>query len=146
MKSKKCKVQSVKLTRSFEVGFSIIEIILVIMIAASIIFLIANLPSSAKLVGTSKHESTAKEIAYKKIEDLRSLTFTNLANGTTAINDSRISSLPSGNGEVTVSDCPPQVCTSNEQVKEAKVIITWTEGGKEGKVEVSTFIAKDGLL
>lgn len=129
-----------------EHGFSIIEVILVIMIAASIIFLIANLPSSAKLVGTSKYESIAKEIAYKKIEDLRSLTYLNLANGTSTINDSRISSLPNGAGEVTISDCNPTICTSNELVKDIAIKITWEDAGKDGKVEISTFIAKDGLL
>ena len=130
---------------NFQKGFSFVEIILVLMIAGSIILLITNLPSSARLVGSSKYESMAKEIASRKIEELRSATYSNLTNGTTIVNDSRLSSLPSGSSQVVISDCLPSVCTGNEQIKQVSVTINWVDAGKNNKVAISTFIASGGL-
>lgn len=128
-----------------EEGFSLIEVILVIMIIGFIGLLISNLPSAFKLTGTSKHESIAKDIVAKKVEDLRSLSFDSLANGTTQITDTRLSQLPSSTGDVVVEDCPVEVCANDEEIKKVIVKVNWLEGGNNRKVELSTLIAKEGL-
>lgn len=126
-------------------GFSLVEIMLVLFIVGAIILLIANLPRSFELVGFSQHESVAKQVASKEIENVRSTTYTNLANGTSAITDPRIASLPGGSGEVTVSDCPVEMCTNSEAVKKVEVIIRWNENGKPRTTTVTTLVAQGGL-
>ncbi len=128
-----------------EKGFSLVEILLVTVVAGFIVLLIANLPTSLGSIGNSKKESLAKDIASQVIEDLRNKTYDNLANGTNSIADSRLSSMPGGNGSVVVEDCPVSVCTHSEAVKKVTVQIGWVESGKNRSVSVSTFIAKGGL-
>jgi competence protein ComGC len=83
-----------------ERGISLVEIVMVIFIIGMVILLFGSLPNSISLIGTSTRESSAKEIALKKIESLRNLTYDNLAIGTSYITDSRLSSLPQGTGQV----------------------------------------------
>lgn len=133
------------ISKKHEKGFSLVEVVLVVAIAGLIGLMIGNLPSSAKLVGNSRYESIAKEISSKSIEELRSITYDNLANGTTSISDPRLSSLPNGSGEVTVNDCPVEICTENEQSKLVTVEINWTDAGSARNVRLDTLVSKGGL-
>jgi prepilin-type N-terminal cleavage/methylation domain-containing protein len=126
-------------------GFSLVEVVLVVMIAALIGFMIMNFPESAKLIGHSSYESTAKDVAAKQIEQLRSQGYDNLANGTVAVSDGRMSRLPSGAGTIVIEDCPITVCVNGELLKKVVVTITWNDGKKTQEVVVSTFIAQGGL-
>lgn len=127
-------------------GISLVEILLVILIVGLIIIVLSNLPLSLSLVGGSKHESLAKQIVQREIEQLRAQTYDNLANTSTpppAIPDSRIGQLPAGVGIYIIADCA--VCTSNELIKQVTARVSWIESGKSMNAEVSTFIAKGGL-
>ena len=131
-------------------GFSVIEIILVVLIAGFIILLIGNLPSAIKLIGISNHESIAKEIASQEIEKLRSIPYLNISNGTTTVSDSRVNTLPNGSGTVTVEDCPVSICSYNTSpnpiiTRQALVVITWSESGKDRNVKITTLISDGGL-
>ena len=126
-------------------GISLVEVILVMIIAGVMFLLIANLPSSLSLIGTSRREALAKEIIAKKIEDLRSQTYVNLANGTIQIIDSRLSSLPQSSSQVTIDDCPITICTNGELAKQVKIHLTWIESGKTKTMDIATLIAKNGL-
>ncbi len=128
-----------------ESGVSLVEAILVILIVGMTALLIGSLPNSFSLIGKSSHEAVAKEIALKKIEGLRSQTYDNLANGTSVLVDSRLSNLPTGSGQVTIGDCPNNVCTNGELIKQVDVNVDWVEAGKPREVKISTFIAKGGL-
>lgn len=128
-----------------EKGFSLLEMIMVVMVAGAVVLLIANLPTSNKLVGNSKYESIAKEIASKKIDDLRDTTYDNLVDGVIEITDPRFSNLPDGNGRVTVSACPVEICTNGELIKKVDVVISWSDTGVQKIASVSSLIAKDGL-
>lgn len=134
-----------------EKGLSIVEIILVIMIIGFIVSIINTLPPSIGLIGISKHESIAKEIAQKQIEDLRTLSYDNICDPsggacTTLITDPRLASLPGSSSQVVIDVCPVSICTQNEQVKKTVVTVNWIEtGNKTKKVEISTFISKGGL-
>ncbi len=126
-------------------GFSLMEVVVVVMIAGFIVIILAQLPNSLGLIGNSKHESLAKQIAAKKIEDLRSQTYDNLVNGQAVVTDSRFSELPSASGEVLVEDCPATICKDNEQTKKITVTINWKDTGKDKKLNVNTLISKGGL-
>lgn len=131
-----------------EKGFSIIELLLVIMIVGFIALMVTNIPSSLRLIGKSKYESIAREIATQRIEDLRNTTYTGLANTGGApnpITDSRLSRLPSGKGEIFIEDCPITICTNNEVIKKIIVKVSWSESGQIKDVQFTTLISQGGL-
>lgn len=128
-----------------QTGFSLVEVLLVVIIAVLIIFTISNIPSSLKLVGASEQESLAREIAAKKLDDLRNMPYENLANGETSISDSRLGDLPGSSSSVSISDCSAQICTNNEEMKLVEIKVNWTESGKVKNVAVSSFISEGGI-
>lgn len=129
-----------------ERGASLAEILIVILIVGFILLVVANIPSSIFLIGSSKYQSTAKQVASKQIEDLRLQGFDNLANGTANISDSRISTLPQGSGTIEIIDCPQTICSNGEQAKKVTVKVKWSESSKPKNIEVNTLISKGGLL
>lgn len=126
-------------------GVSLIELLLVIVVIASAVFLLANLPNALGLVNRSKHLSLAREIAAKQIEDKRSISYTNLVNDTSNIVDARISILPQGSGTVTVADCEASICTNGEHVKKVSVTISWKDNNKNQTMTLTTFIGEGGI-
>ncbi len=98
-------------------GFSLLEMLFVVVIAGVIVLVVANIPNSIGLIGKSKYESVAKEIALERMEVLRSLTYDNLANGSTVLSDPRISQLPTGSGTTLIEDCPPATCPNSTNIK-----------------------------
>lgn len=126
-------------------GVSLIEVLMVILIIGFIVMVVAIVPQSIRLTGVSSQQSLANQIAAKRIEDLRLLTYSSLANGTTSITDSRISSLPEGSGSAIISDCPVGVCNNSESIKQVKVIVNWKENGQDKNVTVTTLIGDGGL-
>lgn len=126
-------------------GFSLIELLLVVVTISTIVFLLANLPNAFLLINKSKHLSLAKEIASKQIEDKRTINFANLINDTTDINDNRINQLPSGAGTTIVADCSPDICTNGENMKQVTVTISWKDNQKIQTVTLNTFIGEGGI-
>ncbi|MBI2021691.1 type II secretion system protein [Candidatus Daviesbacteria bacterium] len=129
-------------------GFSLVEILIVTLIAGAAIVVLSNLPSAFNWIGNSRKESVAKDIAVKKIEDLRRQTYTNLANTSDPppqINDLRISSLPQGQAVYIITDCPVDVCSLSEAAKKVTAKVTWQEKSETKKVEITTLIADGGL-
>lgn len=126
-------------------GVSLIETLLVVVTIGFIVILMANLPSSLGLITKSKHLSLAREIAAKQIEDKRTVNYINLANGTSAISDTRLQSLPSGAGIVEVLDCSIEICTNSEALKHIKVTVSWIDNLKEQNISLETFVGEGGL-
>ncbi len=126
-------------------GVSLVETILVVVVIGFIVMLMANLPNALGLVTKSSHLSLAKEIAAKQIEDKRSINYINLANGTTAILDSRLSMLPAGAGTVIIQDCSLSICTNSEAIKDIKVTVSWKDNQKNQTINLETFIGQGGL-
>ena len=133
-------------------GISLIEIVISLMMVGFVILIIANIPQAMRLITSSSHESLAKDIVTKKIEDLRNQGYSLLSDGTTPFNgdnpgslgyDSRIDNLPFGAGTIVVSQCPS--CSTSEQIKQVEVRVTWNESGKIKNVDVYTLIAGNGL-
>lgn len=128
-----------------EKGFSLIELLLVIVIIGTIVFLLANLPNAFLLMAKSKHLSLAREIASKQIEDKRAMQFINLINDTVEISDVRLKELPLGTGTTTVADCDLTICTNEEDIKKITVTISWKDNNKLQTVNLNTFIGKGGI-
>jgi type II secretory pathway pseudopilin PulG len=128
-----------------EKGFSFIEIILTVVLVGFLVYLLSSIPSSIKLIGNSQHNSVAKEIIHKKIENLRLQGYDNLSNGVTELSDPRIASLPSGSATVDIRDCPATICTNNELIKQATVTVAWKDANSTNSAQVQTLIAKYGL-
>lgn len=126
-------------------GVSLIESLLVVVVIGSIVFLIASLPNSLMLVGTSRHISLAREIALKQIEDKRNINYSNLVNDNSAILDSRLSLLPVGNGTVEVLDCDPSVCSNGEHIKQVTVTVFWKDNDKTQTITLKTMIGEGGI-
>src|SRR3989338_8490995 len=96
-------------------GFSLIEMLLVVVTVSTIVFLLASLPNAFLLMTKSKHLSLAREIASKQIEDIRATAFVNLINDTTEISDIRLNQLPDAAGAKIIADCEAAVCRSEER-------------------------------
>lgn len=128
-------------------GFSLVEILLVIMVVGLIVALISNLPNSISLIGSSKRYSIAKDIATKELENLRLNGYDNLgSNGTSSFNDSRLTSLTSSTATLTIADCPGTVCKNGEtDVKQVTVTLTWKEKNQTRSINLATLISKGGL-
>ncbi len=126
-------------------GLSLVELLIVVASVGMMVLLIANIPSSINLIDKSKHQSIAREIATKAVEDTRAISFANLANGVSQIVDSRLSSLPFGSGSRDIEDCDPQICTNNEATKQLTVTVAWKEAGKDVSYSVKTLISQGGL-
>ena len=127
-------------------GFSLVELLLVIVTIGFLVVLIAGIPNSLNLVGKSRHQSLAREIAVKQIEDKRAMQYDNLVNGTTNIADSRIGLLTDGSGTILLEDCSIQVCTSGESAKKITVTVSWKDSGKTQTLILYTLVAKGGLV
>lgn len=128
-----------------ERGISLIETLLVVVILGVIVILMANLPNALGLISKSSHLGLVREIATKQIEDKRVLTYANLVNGSNSITDFRLGELSSGSGTVLVEDCPVQICTNAEHIKQITVIVNWKEGSKDQTISLQTFIGEGGL-
>jgi hypothetical protein len=129
-------------------AFSLVEIVIIVMIAGFIVLLLSNLPSSLKLIGVSTHESKAKDLAQKKVEDVRGTPFVNISLGTTPVSDPGLSSLPGGSGEVLIEPCPDTICTTQAEkdlIRQATIKISWQEQGNQKDVQVTTLVTDGGL-
>lgn len=130
-------------------GFSLVELLLVIVVVGTSVFLLANLPNAINLISKSNHMSLAREIASKQLEDKRTLSYINLVPDSSNIADSRISLLPLGSGTVVVEDCVketyPQYCPNDEHIKIVTVTINWKDNNKDQTISLNTFIGEGGI-
>lgn len=126
-------------------GFSLVEVLLVVVGIGFLVILMATLPNSVNLITYSRYQSLAREIATKQMETVREQSYANLALGTQELTDQRINLLPSGSGVKIVEDCDPAICTQSELVKKVTVTINWTQEGSNKQARLVTFISDGGL-
>lgn len=135
-----------KYNRTFnENGFSLIEIILVIIAVFFLALLIANLPSSVSSINKSRHTSIARDIAAKQIDYLRKQPYENLAFGTNSFPDSSLDRLAGAAAAYEIESCPLSICADTELVKQVKVTVTWLESGESKTVELVTLVGQGGI-
>ena len=126
-------------------GVSLVELLLVIALVGFLVFIIGNLPNSISLINKANHQSLAREIASKKIDDLRSIQYINLANGENPLTDYRLNQIPNGVGTYVIKDCDPLICTNGEHTKKAEINVSWKEGSKDYQVKLETLISEGGI-
>ncbi len=128
-----------------QAGVSLIESLLVVVVIGSMVYLLASIPNALGLITRARHMSLAREIAVKQIEDKRTINYSNLVNDASPILDSRLSLLPQGQGEVTVEDCDPAICTNAEHAKQVTILVSWTDNNKAQNVTLKTIIGEGGI-
>lgn len=128
-------------------GFSLIEVLIAIFITGAIVLVVANIPQVIRLVTLSQSELKVREVAAKKIEDLRFTGYDNLGNGTTAVSDNKLNGLTNASGTVIISDCTSEqtLCSNGEFAKKVAVTITWDENTEPKRFSITTIVAKGGL-
>lgn len=127
-------------------GFSLIEVLLVVLVAGVIVVVIANIIPAMNLIGVSSNENTARTIVAKKIEDLRAQGYDNLgSDGSFSYTDPRLSSLAESTATVTIEPCPIDICLNNEPIKQVKIEVGWTEKGNHKSFGITTLIAQGGI-
>lgn len=129
-------------------GFTLLEAVIVIVVIGFVLLLIANIPFSFSLNNKSRHKDIAREIASKRMEELRKTSYANIALGQTQVADSRINNLPQGSATLNVEQCPTSDCLDpkvREKTKKVTVTITWRELEIDEKIEVFTLMSESGL-
>jgi prepilin-type N-terminal cleavage/methylation domain-containing protein len=120
-------------------GFTLIEILVALGIVVSMLLALVALVRLSALQDTARMEELALTIASSHLEELRAGGYPALpASG--ALSDSRLASLPSGAGEITV-------ITGGNDTKEVTVEVSWvTRSGATRDIVLSTIIAESGGL
>ncbi len=126
-------------------GFSLIELVISISIIGVIAVVIGNIPNAINLVTSSQSESKVREVAAKRIEDIRLSGYDSLANGTTTINDPRLNELNNVIASTVITDCPVEVCPNGELIKQVRLTVSWSESGEPKTYQLVTLVAKEGL-
>lgn len=131
----------------FEHGFSIVELVLVLMVVFFLILLITNIPNSLAAITRSKNTSLAKDIANKEMDYLRKQGYDNLniTEEPVTFTDIHLSSLPDSGAVYEIKTCDPLICTNNEAVKEIKIQVSWQESKDTKKVELTTMLSSGGV-
>ena len=129
-----------------QIGFSLVELVIAVSLVGVIVLIVGNIPNAIRLVTSSESESVVRQVAAKKIEDIRAAGYENLPEqGTTAISDSRLSQLKSPSAFMVVDDCPVNICSSDEAVRQVTLTISWSEDGEPKTYQIVTLIGEDGL-
>lgn len=124
-------------------GFSLLEVLVVLTTVSILIVLVGSIPNSLGLISKSRNLNLVKEVAIKKMEELREMPYSNLTDG--EIYDSRLKLLTNAVGQVTVEDCNISICTQQEAVKEVIVKIDWKESGQDKTYSLKTLITEGGI-
>ncbi len=126
-------------------GFSLVELLLVVLVAGIILMVLSNLTPTFNLLKTSSQENTSRQIVAKKIEDIRSEGYDSLANGSSSFSDNLLNQLPQSSALTIIEDCPANICLNNEPIKKVTIEISWNENNKPQKFSATTLISKGGL-
>lgn len=128
-----------------EKGVSLIEIILVAGAVIALTLLLGSVPSAMSSINKSRHNSTAREIAVRQMEQLKRQPYINLAVGVNSFTDANLDKLSSASATYEIKDCSVAICTNDEDIKEVKVTVSWNEGNDPAKLELDTLIYEGGI-
>ena len=120
-------------------GFTLVEVLVSIFVLGMMLVFFASAFSNTRLSRDVARQDVALRVIKQKMEDLRSLGYSNLpANGT--FSNSLLSSLPNGVGSTTVSDF-------SATLKQTTVGISWNESSAAARyLSATTLIGKVGGL
>lgn len=119
-------------------GFSIIEVVITIAMVGLMLVVYQTSANTVVLNKGSNYQEIALRIASSKLQTLRTQPYASLpASG--AFADSLLSSLPQGQGTLTVTDY-------NAKTKQIKATVSWRNPkGKTQQVNLETLITQGGL-
>ncbi|PIP21382.1 MAG: hypothetical protein COX39_03425 [Candidatus Nealsonbacteria bacterium CG23_combo_of_CG06-09_8_20_14_all_40_13] len=133
-----------RLPKKYNRGYSLVELIVVIAIAGSVLVTIyLSLLYALKINLRARHSTFAYQSAEQEMEIIRNTPFANLTNQTSGSflgTVSTLQQLPSGTGTLTIQDYQ-----SNNKIKEIVVIISWQEKTQSKQVTQSTLRAEGGI-
>lgn len=129
-----------KLKHTKQSGFSIIEAIITLAIVILILVLYQSAVNTINLTRNSENEETALRIASVKIEELRAGGYSSVP-ATGSFSSSQLSALPSGSGNLVVTDF-------SANVKQVTVNVQWldTKTSTTRTITLTTAIADLGGL
>jgi prepilin-type N-terminal cleavage/methylation domain-containing protein len=121
-------------------GYSLIEVTITIFIIAVVLVLYLAAANTMQMTKTAKYKEIALGIANNKIEELRAAGYSSLP-GSGSFSTSQLSSLPSGSGDLDISDF-------NSDTKQVEVTVEWQEPGAPStkSISLTTLITKTGGL
>lgn len=128
-----------------EKGASFVELILVVAAVGFLALLINSIPSAISSISRSRHTSIAREIASKEMDYLRKQTYANLPNGENSFSDTALTSLPLSSASYVIESCSSEICQNEENAKQVKVKVSWSESGDNKSVELATIVGEGGI-
>lgn len=126
-------------------GVTLIEVVLVMICVMFLIVIINDIPPSISSINKSRHQDIAKNIVDKELETLRKQGYANLANGLVNFSDPNLTQLTTPTATVDIENCPSNICTLSEKIKNVVVTVTWHESGAIKNVQGTTLIGEGGL-
>lgn len=125
-------MRSKSLPRAKPGGFTLLEVLLVMIILAAVFFPLLQMLSSGLVASNEvKNTNTAVKLAQQKMEEIKNLPFASIASEPWTV----ISSYPAYSRQVVVS-------TPQNNLKDIQVVISWATGeGGGASVSIETFIS-----
>lgn len=120
-------------------GFSLIEIILAFFLIGVAITIFFSTIGSFLWTKGGKDQQLATRIAIKKMEEIRNTPFSSLPSSG-PFSDPDLSKLPSGSGNLTVTDW-----NGNSGIKAVTVKVSWQQAQGTKEVRLDTLITKGGI-
>lgn len=130
-KTKKIPVDDIL---NFNLGFTIVEALLVLFILSISFIFYFSATQTTILVGITDHKVLAHQIALRKIESIKSLPFAQWPTNGSFV-DSDLNSLPQGQAMINISNYDSQ-----GKLKKIKVDIFWNERGAQKQHTLETLI------
>ncbi len=120
-------------------GFTLIETLVALGIVVAMLSGLVALVRLSVVQDSSRFEELALTIASSNLEELRAAGYSALPSSS-ALSDSRLSMLPSGAGNITVTN-------GTNDSKNVTVVVTWVgRTGTSRDITLSTIIAENGGL
>ena len=123
-----------KKTKSTQLGFGVIEVVITMFLIGSSLLLFQATANSLVLNKYGRYREVALRIADQKMQTLRTVAFVSLpVSG--SFNDPRLSSIPDGQAILTVTDV-------NNLLKDVVVTVTWDnpQGSGREQIQLETYI------
>jgi len=124
--------------KNLQSGMSLIEVIVAMVMLASLVALYAAAINTLTVSRRQRYEDLAYHVANTQMETLRATSFASLPSSGT-ISNSLLSSIPSGSGSFTVVDYP-----GYSGMKEMTVTVSWTDN-KSRSVTLKTLAGSGGI-
>jgi prepilin-type N-terminal cleavage/methylation domain-containing protein len=124
--------------KAAQAGFTLIEVLVTILMIGATLVIYQATSQTVVINRGSRYKEVALRIADQEIQNLRIAGYSGVpATGT--FSDSQLATLPSGAGNLTVTDL-------NAKTKDVVVTVSWTNPqGTSAQIQLETYITQGGL-